>query len=88
MCSLYKSIAVLLSISVIALEGVQPSNNKDLIKQKRLPPCRACKTFVDSFKRGMERTEKGKFEGGDAAWEEEKLKSYSKSEIRLVEIQE
>ncbi|XP_017780195.1 PREDICTED: cysteine-rich with EGF-like domain protein 2 isoform X2 [Nicrophorus vespilloides] len=36
----------------------------------------------------MERTEKGKFEGGDAAWEEEKLKSYSKSEIRLVEIQE
>lgn len=34
------------------------------------------------------KTEKGKFEGGDTAWEEEKLGSYKKSEIRLVEIQE
>nr|CAD7201138.1 unnamed protein product [Timema douglasi] len=36
----------------------------------------------------MERTSRGKFEGGDAAWEEERLKSYSTSEVRLIEIQE
>nr|CAD7402044.1 unnamed protein product [Timema cristinae] len=36
----------------------------------------------------MERTSRGKFEGGDAAWEEEKLQSYSTSEVRLIEIQE
>jgi hypothetical protein len=36
----------------------------------------------------MERTARGKFEGGDAAWEEERLGSYSRSEVRLVEIQE
>ena len=37
---------------------------------------------------GMERTSRGKFEGGDADWEEKKLRSYSNSEVRLVEIQE
>ncbi|KAJ8934855.1 hypothetical protein NQ314_013126 [Rhamnusium bicolor] len=37
---------------------------------------------------GLERTSKFKFEGGDAAWEEEKLGSYATSEIRFVEIQE
>jgi hypothetical protein len=31
----------------------------------------------------MERTARGKFEGGDAAWEEERLGSYSRSEVRL-----
>lgn len=36
----------------------------------------------------MKKTAKGKFEGGDTAWEEEKLGSYATSEIRLVEIQE
>lgn len=36
----------------------------------------------------MERTSRGKFEGGDADWEEKKLRSYSNSEVRLVEIQE
>jgi hypothetical protein len=36
----------------------------------------------------MERTARGKFEGGDAAWEEERLGSYSRSEVRLIEIQE
>lgn len=36
----------------------------------------------------MEKTAKGKYEGGDTSWEEAKLGSYAKSEIRLVEIQE
>lgn len=38
--------------------------------------------------KGMERTSRGKFEGGDADWEEKKLRSYANSEVRLVEIQE
>lgn len=37
---------------------------------------------------GMDRTARNKFDGGDAAWEEEKMKSYRNSEVRLVEIQE
>ena len=36
----------------------------------------------------MERTARGKFEGGDADWEEKKLRTYANSEVRLVEIQE
>lgn len=36
----------------------------------------------------MTKTARGKFEGGDADWEEKKLRSYSNSEVRLVEIQE
>lgn len=37
---------------------------------------------------GIERTSREKFDGGDSAWEEDKLGSYSKSETRLIEIQE
>lgn len=36
----------------------------------------------------MERTARGKHEGGDAAWEEQRLKNYKISELRLVDIQE
>lgn len=54
----------------------------------KLPPCRACKIFVDSFTKGLERTSKYKFEGGDTAWEEEKLGQYEFSEVRFVEIHE
>lgn len=36
----------------------------------------------------MEKTERGKHEGGDAAWEEQRLGSYKRSEVRLVDIQE
>ncbi|CAH2242451.1 cysteine-rich with EGF-like domain protein 2 isoform X2 [Pararge aegeria] len=50
--------------------------------------CHSCKIFVESFNKGLERTSRGKYEGGDAAWEEEKLKSYKRSELRLVDIQE
>lgn len=36
----------------------------------------------------MDRTARNKHDGGDAAWEEERLGSYKTSEVRLVEIQE
>ncbi|XP_039491441.1 cysteine-rich with EGF-like domain protein 2 isoform X1 [Drosophila santomea] len=51
------------------------------------PPCRACTQLVGSFRAGLERTKRG-HAGGDTAWEEEKLRSYKNSEVRLVEIQE
>jgi len=57
-------------------------------KQQKFPPCRSCNLFVDSFKKGMEKTQRGKHGGGDADWEEKKLGSYKTSEVRLVEIQE
>ena len=36
----------------------------------------------------MERTKRGKLEGGDAAWEEKAGQRYATSEVRLVEIAE
>lgn len=36
----------------------------------------------------MTATKRGKYEGGDSAWEEDKLGSYSRSELRFTEIQE
>lgn len=69
----------------------QPYKDKTKTEQLKgitLPPCQACKVLVDSFKKGMKDTERGKYEGGDSAWEEDRLGSYLDSEIRLVEIQE
>ncbi|XP_058808335.1 cysteine-rich with EGF-like domain protein 2 [Phymastichus coffea] len=58
------------------------------IKNTILPPCASCKIMVESFKKGIDKTSRGKFEGGDSAWEEDKLGSYKTSEVRLIEIQE
>ncbi|XP_035429822.2 cysteine-rich with EGF-like domain protein 2 isoform X1 [Spodoptera frugiperda] len=80
-----------LMILPLAYCSVQPPVvNPDILTQsKNLGECQACKLFVDSFKKGLERTARGKYEGGDAAWEEEKLKlSYKRSEMRLIDIQE
>lgn len=76
-------------------------------KQAKLPPCKSCTIFVDSFKKvnfftliifnhfilnfflkGLDKTSRGKHDGGDADWEEQKLGSYKTSEVRLIEIQE
>ncbi|XP_050077914.1 cysteine-rich with EGF-like domain protein 2 [Anopheles maculipalpis] len=61
---------------------------KDKLKTEKLPPCKACTVLVNSFRDGIKRTERAKHDGGDAAWEEERLGSYKTSELRLVEIQE
>ncbi|XP_066247346.1 cysteine-rich with EGF-like domain protein 2 isoform X1 [Euwallacea similis] len=76
---------VTLNFFGIHSDGKMKSDKAQKIK---LPPCRACKAFVESFNRGVERTAKFKFEGGDTAWEEKNLGSYSNSEVRFVEIQE
>ncbi|XP_045498328.1 cysteine-rich with EGF-like domain protein 2 [Colias croceus] len=54
----------------------------------KISECLQCKAYSDSFNNWLEKTSRGKFEGGDAAWEESKLKAYARSEVRLVEIQE
>lgn len=91
----YKNHALRLVFTFLALPAVfcvQPPNvinHAVLTQSKTLGDCQACKMFIDSFKNGLDRTLRGKYEGGDAAWEEEKLKkSYKRSEMRLVEIQE
>lgn len=79
---------VLLATLIHLSPEVHCGQSKEILHQKKFPPCKACKVFVDSFKKGIEQTSKGKFEGGDTAWEEQKLGSYANSEIRLTEIQE
>uniref|UniRef100_A0A1B6EBB1 EGF-like domain-containing protein n=1 Tax=Clastoptera arizonana TaxID=38151 RepID=A0A1B6EBB1_9HEMI len=67
---------------------IGPESVKEKLNSIKLPPCHACKVLTNSFKQGIEKTAKSNFEGGDSAWEEEKLGSYAKSEVRFVEIEE
>nr|CAD7400046.1 unnamed protein product [Timema poppensis] len=71
-------------------QELSPSHQvlKENLNSAKIPPCQLCRILTNSFLKQMERTSRGKFEGGDAAWEEERLKSYSTSEVRLIEIQE
>ncbi len=55
---------------------------------EKLPPCGACTNLVRSFELGLERTKRGKFEGGDTAWEEKTQPRYATSEVRFVEVTE
>lgn len=83
----------LLSLTVLLFITERVETNSTIMDNEQLntfeyPPCAACKILVKSFKRGMETTKRGKFGGGDSAWEESKLGSYQSSETRLTEIQE
>lgn len=87
----FMKILVTILILPAGLCDIQPPiiNPEVLIQSKSLGDCQACKLFVDSFTNGLERTSRGKYEGGDTAWEEEKLKkSYKRSEMRLIDIQD
>lgn len=68
--------------------GSKKLTSREFSGANKLSDCRRCNVLTDSFNHWLDKTSRGKFEGGDAAWEETKLKSYSRSEIRLVEIQE
>ena len=66
-----------------------PNPKKQEISATKLAPCAACEALVNSFDLGLERTSRGKFEGGDTAWKEKnQVRGYSNSEVRFVEIQE
>ncbi|XP_050542654.1 cysteine-rich with EGF-like domain protein 2-B isoform X2 [Daktulosphaira vitifoliae] len=57
-----------------------PSNPEDHA------PCKSCRTMVESFEKGLKKTQTGKYGGGNTAWEEENLQTYHRSELRFVEI--
>lgn len=80
------SFFILLYMFIYVKCNKTPSNEE--LKAQKFPLCAACKILINSFKKGIERTSREKFDGGDSAWEENKLGSYSKSETRLIEIQE
>jgi len=65
--------------------ALDPPNPK---KDTALPPCGACTNLVSSFEAGLERTKRGKLEGGDTSWEEKAGQRYLTSEVRLAEITE
>lgn len=60
----------------------------DDIPSEKPDDCESCVSLVKSFEKGLDRTKRGKHEGGDTSWEEGHLKSYVDSEVRLVEIQD
>lgn len=80
-------LVLVISLQYIKIEAGGKVNS-DKAQKMKLPPCRACKIFYESFKQGLDRTSKYKFEGGDTAWEEKNLGSYAHSEVRFVEIHE
>ncbi|KAM3915609.1 protein disulfide isomerase CRELD1 [Leptodactylus fuscus] len=51
-------------------------------------PCWTCRSLVNNFIRGIEKTAGQNFGGGNTAWEEEKLAKYESSETRLLEVLE
>lgn len=59
-----------------------------VVRKDVLPACQACKTVVKTFKNGIERTKRSRYDGGDVDWEAKNMKKYAKSEIRFIEIQE
>ncbi|CAK1551167.1 unnamed protein product [Leptosia nina] len=71
-------------INIFAIPKIARSERN----QNKLNECQRCEIYANSFKHWLDKTSRGKFEGGDAVWEETKLKSYARSEVRLVEIQE
>lgn len=74
----------------LTLTYSQPNTDpkKTDIKNYKFPPCQSCKILTKSFSEGLDRTSRGQLGGGDTDWEEKNKLSYSRSEIRLVEILE
>ena len=82
-------LVLLLPVLVMTAEDPKAKMKKEERAAAKLPPCSACDALVSSFQKGLERTARGKFEGGDTAWEEKNQGvGYANSEVRFVEIQE
>ena len=81
------TITLLLSC-LLLVQSLDPPKEEGGKSAAKLPPCGACTNLVTSFEAGMERTKRGKLEGGDAAWEEKSGQKYATSEVRLAEISE
>ncbi|GBL78912.1 hypothetical protein AVEN_48886-1 [Araneus ventricosus] len=82
---LHFTYCIILSLAALVVMQEEVVSTKDKVntdsssqkKQVLLPPCQACRLLTNSFKKGMERTSRGKFEGGDALWEESRLRAYA-----------
>ncbi|XP_057341793.1 cysteine-rich with EGF-like domain protein 2 [Microplitis mediator] len=86
---LVPTILTICSITISTASLQPPTDVKaEKLRSEKLPDCAACRVLVESFQKGIEKTKRGKFEGGDTAWEEDNQKSYARSEVRLTEIQE
>ena len=85
------TLSLLLALPLLSLsaDDAKEKARKQERATAKLPPCAACTALVQSFEKGMERTARGKFEGGDADWEERnQVSGYASSEVRFVEIEE
>ena len=74
-----KTTSIIISVFLSSVQCLDPPNEKETAK---LPPCGACTNLVTSFEAGLERTKRGKLEGGDAAWEEKSKQKYATSEVQ------
>ncbi|CAG0882775.1 unnamed protein product [Cyprideis torosa] len=70
------------------LPNLKESESQKTARTAKLPPCSSCRSLVESFNKGVERTSRGTLAGGDTAWEEERNVKYGRSEVRLAEISE
>ena len=57
---------------------------KEARMSAKLPPCASCQSLVKSFEAGMQRTVRGKFEGGDTAWEEKNQVYYWPENLAIL----
>lgn len=57
-------------------------------KSKAEARCAVCKEIAENFMKGVERTKKSNYGGGNTDWEETRLGQYANSEVRLTEIVE
>ena len=79
MMKMWMEMLMLVSVMMATMvHSLDPPSEKATAK---LPPCGACTNLVTSFEAGMERTKRGKLEGGDAAWEEKAGQRYATSEV-------
>jgi len=69
-------------IFVILITNIYQVQSRDEDKDK----CEICANIIKAFDKGLKKTEKSNFGGGNTDWEERKLGSYADSETRLVEI--
>lgn len=85
----FLNFSALLVFNFVLISGkLLAPDSKSNINKKILNDCERCHLLVESFKYWLEKTSRGKFDGGDADWEEKKLTTYARSEVRLVEIEE
>ncbi|XP_045166487.2 cysteine-rich with EGF-like domain protein 2 isoform X2 [Mercenaria mercenaria] len=74
---------VMISYVVYAVVLVAISTNRCFASKEK---CSTCKSIIENFKEGLEKTKKSNFGGGNTRWEEKSLGTWAHSETRLVEI--